>query len=182
MPVSEETYKRVALEDPDEQWELHCGRLRRKPPMTTEHNQLFRRLGLALQLQLDPEDYVVAVDNGKVRWGADRFYIPDVAVIPMHLVRQLLAQPDAFEVYSEPLPLIVDVWSPSTGDYDVRTKLPEYRRRGDLEIWFLHPHKRTLQAWRRQPDGSYAEMTYTRGTVQPVALPNVTIDLNALFA
>jgi hypothetical protein len=27
MPISEETFERVALEDPDGKWELHCGRL-----------------------------------------------------------------------------------------------------------------------------------------------------------
>ena len=181
MPVSEETYKRVALEDQDEKWELHCGRLRRKPPMTTEHNVLGWLLGHSLQSQLPLTDYLVAVDNGKVRCGADRFYIPDVAVIPMQLVRQLLARPHTFEAYADPLPLIAEVWSPSTGEYDVRSKLLEYQRRGDREIWLLHPYERTLQAWRWQPDGSYPETMYTGGMVQPVALPNVTIDLDTLF-
>jgi hypothetical protein len=60
-------------------------------------------------------------------------------------------------------------------------ELPEYQRRGDLEIWRLHPYERTLIAWRRQPDGTYDQVTFTSGTVQPVALPNVTIDLAVLF-
>ncbi len=30
MPVSEQTYRVVALEDPEGQWELHRGRLREK--------------------------------------------------------------------------------------------------------------------------------------------------------
>lgn len=85
------------------------------------------------------------------------------------------------EVYEGPLPLVVEVWSPSTGEYDVDTKLPEYQRRGDLEIWRLHPFDRTLIAWRRQPDGSYSESQYTGGTVRPVALPGVAIDLDTLF-
>ena len=80
------------------------------------------------------------------------------------------------------MPLVVEVWSPSTGDYDVETKLQEYQRRGDLEIWRIHPYEQTLTAWRRQPDGSYTETLYRGGRVQPVALPNVTIDLDDLFA
>lgn len=64
---------------------------------------------------------------------------------------------------------------------DVDSKLPEYQRRGDREIWRLHPFDRNLIAWRRQPDGSYSESHYTGGSVQPVALPGVTIDLDALF-
>ncbi len=86
------------------------------------------------------------------------------------------------EWYDAPLPLVVEIWSPSTGDYDVDAKLPEYQRRGDLEIWRLHPYDRTLSAWRRAPDGSYSEHRYTGGTVQPVALPGVTINLDDVFA
>jgi Uma2 family endonuclease len=84
-------------------------------------------------------------------------------------------------VYTEPLPLVVEVWSPSTGRYDVDRNVPEYQRRGDLEIWRIHPLERTLTAWRRQPDGSYAETVYRSGTVEPVALSAVVIDLEALF-
>ncbi len=76
---------------------------------------------------------------------------------------------------------MVEVWSPATGEYDINAKLPEYQRRGDLEIWRIHPYDRTLTAWRQQPDGSYVESLYTGGTVRPVALPNVAIDLDALF-
>jgi Uma2 family endonuclease len=77
--------------------------------------------------------------------------------------------------------LIVEVWSRSTGDFDVDAKLPEYQRRGDLEIWRIHPYERTLITWRRQADGTYNELLYTAGAVQPMALPDVTIDLDALF-
>ena len=46
----------------------------------------------------------------------------------------------------------------------------------------VHPYEHTLTAWRRQPDGSYTETLYTGRKVQPMALPNVTIDPDALFA
>ena len=39
----------------------------------------------------------------------------------------------------------------------------------------------TLTAWRRQPDGSYLETLYTRGTVPVESLPGVTIELESLF-
>ena len=61
--------------------------------------------------------------------------------------------------------------SRSTGYYDVDAKLPEYQRRGDLEIWRIHPYERTLIAWRCQADGSYTESLYTSGTVQSAATP-----------
>ena len=36
MPVSAETYERVALEDPEGKWEPVCARLRRKPIMRNQ--------------------------------------------------------------------------------------------------------------------------------------------------
>jgi hypothetical protein len=38
-----------------------------------------------------------------------------------------------------------------------------------------------LTSWQQQPDGSYQETVYRGGTITPVALPGVTIDLEALF-
>ena len=76
MPVNEQTYQQVALEDPEGQWELHCGRLVRKPDMTTEHNLLVRVLGHMLQSQLPLNEYVVGVDNSKLRRPAGRYLRP----------------------------------------------------------------------------------------------------------
>jgi len=180
MTVSEKTFRQVALEDPSGRWELHCGQLRQKPGMTAGHNNVQFNLVHQLDLQLDWNQFRVRADAGHVRRSASQYYIPDVFVIPVDLMRNQLPSRD-LETYSTPLPLVVEVWSPSTGNYDVDSKLPEYQRRGDLEIWRIHPYDRTLTAWRRQPDGTYAELTFTGGTVQPVALPNVTIDLDTLF-
>jgi Uma2 family endonuclease len=123
----------------------------------------------------------VRSNAGHVRISAEHYYIPDVFVIPVAL-RTSLRGTRELETYEGPLPLVVEVWSPSTGDYDVEVKLHEYRRRGHLEIWRIHPYERTLTAWRRQANGEYVESTYTQGIVQPIALPNVSIDLDALFA
>ena len=178
-----ETYERVALEDPDGRWELHHGRMRRKPVMTTWHNFFSRRLGLRLRRQLDEDEFDVVVDQGRVRWSDEHAYIPDIFVVPMRAVRDGIEhRPRALEAYREALPLVVEVWSPSTGDYDVQVKLDNYKRRGDAEIWYFHPIEKVLTAWRWQPDGGYAESVHRGGTIQPVALPGVTIDLDALFA
>jgi len=96
--------------------------------------------------------------------------------------RSLRGRPGTLEYYEGPLPLVVEIWSPSTGDYDVDAKLPQYQQRGDLEIWRLHPYERTLTTWVRQPDGRYVKVVHTGGVVRPGALPNVAIDLEALFA
>jgi len=182
MPVSEETFERVALEDPDGKWELHCGRLRSKPGMTAKHNSIGDRLAFRLQQQLAVEAYRVTGDRAYVRMSATRTYIPDVAVIPLSLVQRMeREQPTGLEVYPEPLPLVVEVWSPSTGDNDLTDKLLGYQQRGDAEIWLLRHQERTLRAFVREPDGTYTEHIHHGGIVRPHALPTVAIDLDELF-
>ena len=181
MPVSQQTFQAVAIEDPEGHWELHRGRLREKPAMSFRHNQALFLLDRQLVMQLDPREFYVRTNTARVRRTDETYFIPDLFVIPAALVGPERDRPDVLEVYDAPLPLVVEVWSPSTGGYDVDAKLPEYQRRGDREIWRLHPFERTLTAWRRQADGSDGERIFHGGVVQPGALPEVTIDLDALF-
>lgn len=181
MPVSEETYIRVALEDGDGIWELHCGELVQKPFMTIEHNQVGRVLAFRVQSQLRFEEYSVAVDSARLRYRGGRFFVPAVVVIPTGFIRELHRTPGTFEAYVQPMPFVVEVWSPSTGKYDIEDKLPIYRERGDAEIWRIHPYERTITRWIRQADGSYTEGVIRGGAVTLAALPHVTIELDTLF-
>jgi Uma2 family endonuclease len=181
MPISARTYERVALEDPEGQWELYDGCLRQKPDMTVEHNQVSYRLVLRLGRQLDEREYEARMNAGRTRRRRS-YFIPDVFIVPAAMVQRLKnSKRGALESYDEPLPLVIEVWSRSTGGYDARGKLPEYQRRGDLEIWYVHPYERTLTAWRRQPDGSYVESVHRTGAITLAALPHVSIDLDTLF-
>ena len=179
--IGNEAYERLALAEPNRKWELRDGRLREKPGMTAAHNEVEVLLGYMLMAQLDRAEYRVRVDAGRVHRPASTYFIPDVFVVPTALVMPLLPRDDTLEVYNQPLPLVVEVWSRSTGDYDVEEKLAVYQQRGDLEIWRIHPYERTLTAWRRLPNGSYEEMVHREGIVRPVALHEVTIELEALF-
>ena len=181
MPVSEATYKQVALEDPTGAWELVCGQLRQKPVMTSEHQGVMEALNHYLQRQLDRRHFVLRVNSGRLRRPSGSYYVPDLCVIPRAFERRLRADPYSFEVYDDPLPLVVEIWSPFTGQYDVDDKVKEYKRRSDQEIWLIHPYDRTLTAWRRQSDGSYTETVITGGVIRPATLPNVLIDFDSLF-
>jgi Uma2 family endonuclease len=181
MPVSERTYVRLELEDPEGQWELRYGQLVQKPVMTYEHNEVTWTLGVTLQNQLGRERYTVRVNSGRTHRPEVSCLIPDVMVIPRSITPKRLNKPLWPEAYTEPLPLVVEVWSRSTGRYDARTKLPDYQARGDMEIWYIHPYERTLTAWRWQPDGTYTRPQHHGGVVEPLALPGVRINLDELF-
>jgi Uma2 family endonuclease len=178
-PVSEDLYREIALGDP--RLELHHGQLREKLSMSVEHNNIADLLATSLRNQLDRGEYRVRENLGRLRHSADTYFIPDVVVIPAGMVQALSARPGSLDAYTDPMPLVVEIWSPSTGAYDIREKIAAYQQRGDHEIWFIHPYQRTLTAWVRQADGAYLQEIASGGIVQPSSLPGVTIDLDALF-
>jgi len=178
--ISEAEYQRFVLSGAGKGWELHDGRLVEKPGMSWEHGDIVMELAYLLRHQLDRTEYRVFVES-RVRRPTATIFLPDVMVVPTSYGQPFRGRPGTLAIFSDPVPLIVEVWSSSTGDYDVDAKLPVYQQRGDLEIWRIQPYERTLTAWRRQPDGSYEETIHRNGIVTPVALPGVEIDLEALL-
>jgi Uma2 family endonuclease len=179
--VSEESYRRLALADPAGQLELYQGELREKPAMGARHGSLMFHVAFLLQYQLDRNEYRLRVNHARLRRSADTYFVPDVVVIPAALELALVENPNSLDAYPEPLPLVVEIWSPSTGRYDIKDKLPDYQARGDQEIWYIHPFERTVTVWRRQSDGMYSESLYRDGMLVPESLPSVAIDIEMLF-
>jgi Uma2 family endonuclease len=177
--ISEEAYQDFVLRQPEGQWELHDGRLVEKPGMTWKHGRLAVILGALLLRQLDSHVYHV-VSELRVRRPVGTVFIPDLMVVPAEYDPEMEERP-ILAIFSAPLPLVIEIWSPSTGDYDLAAKIPVYQQRGDREIWRIHPYEKTLTAWVRQADGSYRESVHRAEAVTPAALPDVTIDLNELF-
>ena len=182
MVVREQTFEELALANPDRKLELHDGRLVEKPPMADAHEEYVHELYDLLRGQLDPRSYLVRLNSMRVSRSERNYFIPDVCVTPATSTVAERKQSKRLSVFRNAVPLVVEVWSPSTGDYDVETKFAEYRRRGDLEIWRLHPYDQTLTAWVRQADGSYVATVHRGGIIRPVALPGVEVDLDALFS
>src|SRR5438874_12071375 len=121
MPVSEAAFRKRALEEPDARWELDCGRLRQKPGMTAEHNDLALRLAALLLQQLDRHEFRVRQNGGHVLRSADRYSIPDVFVVPtaMELTQRGTRRLEVYEAHSpwwsrsgRPRP-VTTTWMPS---------------------------------------------------------------------
>jgi Uma2 family endonuclease len=178
--IDDETYERLALAD-GRPWELWDGALVEKPEMSLQHNDALTELVRQLLPQLPRAEHVVRFNAARLRRPLT-YFVPDLFVVPENPDRSRVLAQASLEAYAESALLVVEVWSPSTGRYDIDAKLPEYMARGDREIWRLHPYERTLTVWRRQPDGSYAEVVFLGGIVELAALPGVSIDLDDLFA
>jgi Uma2 family endonuclease len=177
--MSEEAYQEYVLVHPDGRWELHDGRLVEKPGMTWEHSDFIMLLSHLLQNQLRRHEF--RVHESRIRRSPQSIYIPDLIVVPTSHGAPFRDRPGTLAIHSEPLPLVVEVWSRTTGNYDVDAKIPVYQQRGDLEIWRIHPYEQTLTTWVRQPDGAYVESIHRGEIVELSALPGVTIDLDELF-
>jgi Uma2 family endonuclease len=177
--LTESEYEQIVLAEPLERWELIDGRLREKPGMSWDHGRIASVINHLLRAQLDPRQHQVFSDT-RVRRAEGTIFLPDVIVVPTEYGRAFAGRP-VLAVFSQPLPFVVEIWSPSTGDYDVDTKIPAYQHRGDLEIWQIHPYEKRVTAWRRQLDGSYNESRHARGEITLHALPNVAISLDDVF-
>ena len=173
-------YERFVLSSVDGAWELHNGVLVEKLRMGVEHGVIPKLLAHLLLSQIDRSQFQV-IGDVRVRRAPANVFLPDLMVITAAQYEAFRGRPGTLAIFPDPIPLVVEVWSPSTGDYDVDTKIPVYKERGDLEIWRIHPHERTLTSWVRQPDGSYAETVYRGGAIALAAVPGATVDFDELF-
>jgi Uma2 family endonuclease len=179
--VGEAEYRELALMGENRRLELFRGHLREKPAVSVDHSYVAMNLVELLLKQLERDQYRVSLGQARLRVTSDTYYVPDVTVIPSALVQALRATPRMLDAYAEPMPLVVEIWSPSTGDHDLNVKLADYRQRGDQEIWYIHPYQRTITAWRRRQEQSYAESVYRTGTVRAESLPDFEFDVDVLF-
>jgi Uma2 family endonuclease len=179
VPVSEATYRRLAEEDFEANWELVCGHLRKKPGMTLRHNTISRSLARELESRL-PSGYTVAYNTARLRLPGGDHYVPDVVVMPDEIVNRYWDE-TSVEAYREPASLVVEVRSPSTGDYDATDKLTGYQERGDLEIWLVDPSAQRVTAYVFGGASGYEQRVHPRGRVKLSAIPGVEVDLDRVF-
>ena len=179
--MSEADYERFVLSGIEGLWELHDGVLVEKPGMSWEHLDAIAELVALLRQQLDRTRFRAFAES-RVRRPTDTIFMPDVMVVPTAYGDRFRGKPGKLAIFPGPLPLVVEVWSASTGGYDVDTKIPVYMQRGDLEIWRIHPYERTVTSWVRQPDGTYRETMHSSGVIRLAALSGVESDLDRLFA
>ena len=131
--TTEQDYERFVMAGVEGAWELHDGVLVEKPAVSWDHGRIITRLARQLLPQLDEAEHDVRFNEGRVRKPNETIYIPDLFVVPVAYGRDFAGRP-VLAIFADPLPLVVEVWSPTTGAYDVDTKIPVYQQRGNQEI------------------------------------------------
>ena len=183
MAISFRTYAQLALEDAEGRWELMGGHPRRKPPESFQHGALIDGLIEQLVPLLRGSDYRLSVNHARLMIDQDHILLPDLAVVPRAVsARAVRERPNALETYHTSLPLLIDVWTPATAEFNVEARIPEYRRANAEEIWLVHPAARAVTVWVRRTGGAYQEAIRVAGTLTAVRVPGLALDITALFS
>ena len=122
--ISEAEYEQLVWANPDQKWELVEGWLREKPGMTFEHGDTALELAYLLRTQLGRRQFRIAINDWRLQWPAATILIPDLVVVPIAMTDEFRGQPGRLVIYSQPLPLVVEVWSRSTGTMMLRSRFP----------------------------------------------------------
>jgi Uma2 family endonuclease len=183
LGISFRTYAQLALEDAEGRWELVGGSTRRKPPESFQHGAVIDSLVEQLVPQLSGTMFRMSINHARVMIDPHHILMPDLMVVPRAVsARAVKERPNALEAYHTSLPLVIDVWSPATAEFNVDARIPEYRRANVEEIWVVHPAARAVTTWVRRASGVYEEVIRAGGILAAARVPDLALDLNVLFS
>ncbi len=144
-------------------------------PIGSAHAAVTRRLEQQFARAVAAGIVLVSVQN-PLRLDAYNEPQPDfVALAPRHDA-YAASHPEATDAL-----LVIEV-SDSSLDHDRKTKLPTYARFGVPEVWIIDLSGGAVEVYREPTEGRYASsVRMTHGSIIPVRIPEVTIDIAALL-
>jgi Uma2 family endonuclease len=165
--------------------EIVHGESRIMPPPSPKHVDLIDELLVILQGQTKRREHRVTASGAGL--GIARrpltYRIPDLMVFGAETRRQDRAQAAENDPYIWAVPeLIVECLSPSNRKGSVQELLEDYACIGVPEVWLLDPKLPQLTAFRYQGGAMTAWLVTEAGTVAPLALPDVRVELAELWA
>lgn len=146
------------------------------PPPNESHDEVLGNLSRELQRALDRCDY-----RGTVYFARAALWLDD----DTHLEPDLMYVSDELKAQMKPqhrtrADIVVEVISPSTANYDRRTKSDTYRAMGVRELWLVDTEKKDVDV-RSFEAGQSAIYTLT-DTLRSEVLPRIEIPVAALFS
>ena len=165
--------------------EIVHGESRMMPPASQRHIDLIEELADILKSQLDPREYRVTSSGAGL--GIERspltYRIPDLMVFRQEARRQDRARNAGNDPYIWTAPdLLVECLSPSNRKGAVQELLTDYAQIAVPEVWLLDPALPQFASYRYRSGALQESQKITHGRVTPLLLPNVTVDLAALWA
>lgn len=172
-PISAEEYLERERAATQERHEYIDGWVIRVSGASIEHNFIVSNLNRELGNQLRETDCRVTTNDLRVAFPSlDKYAYPDVVAF--------CGEPELEKEHLDMLynpTLIVEVLSPTTGDYDHGKKFSRYRRIDTLQEYLLvaqdAPH---VEHYVRQNDGSW-RLTDTDGLDATITLPSIEAEL-----
>lgn len=119
----------------DNRYELVRGELLLMNPPTGQHSLIIRFLNKAIDAEIERLNLPwIALRDVGVRTGVNSSRLPDLCVLTIEQVKQILDVP---AVLQSPALLAIEVVSPGTGTTDYRQKRSEYAAIGVSEYWII---------------------------------------------
>jgi Uma2 family endonuclease len=162
----------------DERLELIEGEIVVSPAPSGMHQVVALRLGSLLHHAI-MERGLGAVFLAPFDVAFDEFSVlqPDILV----LLRSQRAQFTGDKVKGAPS-LVIEILSPATRRYDRDIKRDFYARHGVPEYWLVNPDARTVTVFSELSCGRYKREETTNDTTKSATIPELAVDLTALFA
>ncbi len=168
------------LHTPDDgnRYEIIDGELIVSPAPRKKHQKLCYRLSRLVGGHVDERDlgevYFAPVD---VSLSGHDVVEPDL----------LFIRKDRLHIFNDqfvagPPDLVVEILSPSSRGQDLGKKFALYARAGVPEYWVADPDALDLAIYVLSPQGVYERVEPVAGVLRSTVLPDLVIDLAALFA
>jgi Uma2 family endonuclease len=157
--------------------EVVNGEIRKMPPNKILHADTVENLADLLKAGVDRRAVQVRVSTFGlvIRRDPVTTRVPDIAVF----IRSNVVEQDGY-IHSAP-ELAVQVLSPANTRLERAEKLKDYESLGVPEVWVISPEARTVEVLLLK-DGRLATSALLReGHLNPVRLPGVAIDIEAIW-
>jgi Uma2 family endonuclease len=165
--------------------EIVHGESRIMPPPNRKHVDLIDELLNILLHGIDTRKYRVTASGAGL--GIERvpltYRIPDLMVFRAEAYRRDRVETAENDPYIWTVPdLIVECLSPANRKGSIRELLADYTGIAAPEVWLLDPKPAGFTSYRYESGALRQALAMERGRVTPLLLPNVTVDLDALWA
>jgi Uma2 family endonuclease len=179
------TRRRLTLADyealPDDQdYEIIDGALYMSPRARPGHQMVANKLSVTLTGHvMDSNLGEVIPDADLIVDDRNTYVSPDIMFFRADRIRNL----DRNDYIRLTPDLIVEILSPSSVDYDRRTKRQTYEKLGVPHYWIADPRSHTVAENVLQPGGQYQQRVVgPDGRFQSALFPDLEIDLARIFA